>query len=106
MTTLATRNDIARKSLGIGCMLVQTLGVNGLSVEAQSELREAVEKFNSFTEDNDPNGEHDFGSIQLGTEGTADYCKYFWKIDDYGDNFRENGATHRLVLTLMEASEY
>jgi len=96
----ATTNDNARKSMGLGCMLVQTQGVNALPPEKQSLLREMVEKFNIFTEDNDPYKEHDFGSINL------DGVKYFWKIDDYGEDYRANGATRRLVLTIMEAAEY
>lgn len=93
-------NDNARKSIGVGCMLIQTEGVNALPQKKQSELREAVENFNTFTQDNDPNGEHDFGSIEKNGE------KYFWKFDDYGENYKENGATHRLVLTIMRADEY
>lgn len=98
--TIAERNDRARKALGVGCMLVQTSGVCALPPETQSRLREAVENFNDFNEENDPWGEHDFGVIELDGE------RFFWKIDDYGENFREHGATHRLVLTIMRADEY
>jgi len=98
--TIAERNDIARKSMGVGCMLVQTIGVNALPVEKQSKLREAVEKFDEFNENNDPWHEHDFGKI------IQDRVKYFWKIDDYGENYKEHGSTHRLILTIMRADEY
>jgi hypothetical protein len=98
--TKAQLNDAARKSLGVGCMFLETEGVQALPREKQSLLREMLEKFNQFTPDNDPYGEHDFGSIELDGE------KYFWKIDDYGENHIESGATHRRVLTLMRADEY
>jgi Protein of unknown function (DUF3768) len=65
-----------------------------------------VATFNDFTEDNDPHGEHDFGSFELCSR------KFFWKIDYYekgmntgaedpADPFR----TDR-VLTVMLAEEY
>jgi len=93
-------NDQIRKALGVGCMFVQTCGVSGLPPEKQSELREKVEMFDTFTEENDPYGEHDFGKI------IQDGVDYFWKIDDYGEDYKEHGATHRNILTLMTASEY
>ncbi len=96
----ATTNDNARKSMGLGCMLVQTQGVNALPSDKQSLLREMVEKFDTFNEGNDPYKEHDFGKVVL------DGVDYFWKIDDYGTDYRANGANRRLVLTIMRADEY
>lgn len=98
--TKAQLNDAARKSPGVGCMFVTTEGIRALPGHKISRLVEMMEKFDKFTPDNDPYGEHDFGALELDGE------KYFWKIDDYGDNFAENGATHRRVLTLMRADEY
>jgi hypothetical protein len=40
-------------------------------------LLKAVQEFNTFTPDNDPYGEHDFGVIPWHEEKT------FWKIDYY-----------------------
>ena len=37
----------------------------------------AVQSFSNFTKDNDPHGEHDFGSFEI--EGET----YFFKIDYY-----------------------
>ena len=56
---------------------------------------EAVKQFNTFTEDNDPHKEHDFGSFHFGGE------KLFWKIDDYNGHDGFN-----LVCTVMLAEEY
>ncbi|OYW84757.1 hypothetical protein B7Z17_03575, partial [Candidatus Saccharibacteria bacterium 32-49-10] len=44
-------------------------------------LIKAVRQYKDFTEDNDPHGEHDFGSLEW--EG----CKVFWKIDYYDPSF-------------------
>lgn len=66
----------------------------------------AVATFNDFSKDNDPHGEHDFGTIEVAGE------KLFWKIDFYdleltahSPDKSDIGVTHR-VLTIMLASEY
>ncbi len=69
-------------------------------------LVDAVASFDSFTRDNDPYNEHDFGSFKFGGE------RLFWKIDYYApdlqlgsENPADIGKTIR-VLTIMLASEY
>ena len=67
-------------------------------------LSRAVEDFSSFTEDNDPYGEHDFGSLRF--EGQ----KVFWKIDYYDETLSKwcdplDERCHR-HLTIMLAEEY
>jgi hypothetical protein len=67
-------------------------------------LVQAVRDFDAFTLDNDPHGEHDFGSIPWYTERT------FWKIDYYDQQLQywEDPLSPdcRRVLTVMLASEY
>lgn len=67
-------------------------------------LSRAVEGFNSFNEDNDPYGEHDFGSLRF--EGQ----KVFWKIDYYDQELKywcdPLDKACRRVLTVMLAEEY
>lgn len=67
-------------------------------------LSRRIETFNTFTEDNDPHGEHDFGSLVF--EGQ----KIFWKIDYYDKALRywcdPLSADCRRVLTVMLAEEY
>src|SRR6266496_4098933 len=46
------------------------------------ELLKTIEGFDTFTEDNDPHGEHDFGSLKWEGE------KVFWKIDYYDQELR------------------
>jgi Protein of unknown function (DUF3768) len=61
--------------------------------------------FDSFTEDNDPHGEHDFGAFEH--EGQ----RIFWKIDYYAPDMEhgsENPADPKQtvrVLTIILASE-
>ncbi len=103
---IAELNDICRKALGVGGRFYQTQGICSLPDEDQSAIREKVERFDSFTEDNDPYGEHDFGAFDHNGQ------KVFWKIDYYAPDMmhgNENPAdpskTVR-VLTLMMAEEY
>jgi hypothetical protein len=67
-------------------------------------LLQEVREFEVFTEENDPHGEHDFGSIEWGSE------KVFWKIDYYnaGLCFWEDplSPTCQRIMTVMLASEY
>src|ERR1035437_2338759 len=46
----------------------------------QIDIIHKVQKFNDFSEDNDPYGEHDFGSFDFNGE------RIFWKIDYYDQN--------------------
>jgi len=76
-----------------------------LPVERQLSLQDAVRRFQTFTEENDPHGEHDFGMIVRFGQ------KFFWKIDYFensnmelgGDPYREDVFR---VLTVMRAYEY
>ena len=103
---IAKLNDEARQAMGIKCRAVQTAGISALSPEAQSAIREKVETFNTFTPDNDPYGEHDFGLVVVGT------IRVFWKIDYYDLNMQyaaddpSDAQRTTRVLIVMLASEY
>ena len=91
--------------MGNGSLMV-TRGIADHGDDFLHRAVAAVQAFDSFTEHNDPFGEHDFGAFDLDGE------KIFWKIDCY-DTARKYGSpnpgnpavTHR-VLTIMLASEY
>ena len=103
---IAELNDLARTAMGVASRLVQTVGICALPPEDQSAIREAVERFDRFTPDNDPHGERDFGSI------THNGNKVFWKIDyydktlTYGSEHPEDPSQTTRVLTIMLAEEY
>lgn len=98
-------NDAFRRTFR-GGRVTMTTSVDALPacVKAQAILR--VADFDDFTNDNDPHGEHDFGSFELVGR------KFFWKIDYY-DERCESGSedpadpnkTTR-VLTVMLAEDY
>lgn len=85
---------------------MMTAGVMALGTAAAVAASQAVMRFDGFTPDNDPYGEHDFGSLQIAGD------RLFWKIDYY-DLKLEAGSPNpadpkvtRRVLTIMLTSEY
>src|SRR5215831_10955853 len=105
-------NDAFRTDLvAIGLALISnklfiTRGVADCGNAFIDRAVEAVREFSDFTEDNDPHGEHDFGSFEL------DGIKLFWRIDYYDQNLDTGSpdpADHtvtRRVLTILLAEEY
>ncbi|MEP1145452.1 MAG: DUF3768 domain-containing protein [Henriciella sp.] len=94
------------RGLKVGSMVL-TAGVNVPEIDTRNLLK-IVRSFDTFDQDNDPYGEHDFGSIVLENAG-----KVFWKIDVFNTALMTNGASHPecvalsyRVLTIMLASEY
>jgi hypothetical protein len=61
---IAELNDLCRKAMGLAGRVLQMEGIAALPLPVQSAIREKVELFGSFTEDNDPHGEHDFGAFE------------------------------------------
>ena len=119
---IARLNDVARRALGVACTAVATVGFRSLSASDQSRVRELIETFDAFDEDNDPHGERDFGCVyQLGdgrwtTERPRsrddERERVFWKFDYYDRDLRfgsedaANPAITRRVLTIMLSDEY
>ena len=103
--TIRELNDQFRRSLTGGTLLL-TAGIVAFGVEAQARIIAAVQVFDAFTPDNDPYGEHDFGSVEVDGE------KIFFKFDYYdlsramhSEDAADPSKTER-VLTIMLASEY
>lgn len=98
-------NDALRQQLTGGRLLL-TPGVSQLAPLDRLAVVNLVRAFSAFTPDNDPHGEHDFGSVEH--QGT----RYFWKIDYYDLELAmhspdaTNPAVTVRVLTLMRADEY
>lgn len=118
---IARLNDLARQAMGVACTAVATPGFRSLPSSEQSAIRELIETYDTFTPDNDPYGERDFGAIYLTRDGKWTAAKptegepletVFWKIDAYDRNLRfgsedpADPAVTRRVLTIMLASEY
>jgi hypothetical protein len=103
---IAELNDLCRKAMGLAGRVFQTDGITALPPGVQSAIREKVELFDSFTDDNDPHGEHDFGSFEHNGE------RIFWKIDyydracEFGSEDPADPTKTTRVLTIMLADEY
>jgi hypothetical protein len=104
--TIRELNDQFRRTFGGGGKRLMTAGVAALPFADQAAIIGKVMEFDNFTEDNDPHGEHDFGSFM------HRHLKVFWKIDSYDQAIDlespEPPAAEDLarVLTIMLADEY
>ena len=111
---IAEQNDLFRTTWGadpsVQGQIVVTQGVSALSVIVQMRIMGAVKAFATFTEDNDPYGDHTFGAFEVTDEGEV--LLLFWKIDLYdtdytfGSDTPEDTAVTRRVLTIMQRREY
>ncbi|OYY78996.1 MAG: hypothetical protein B7Y43_03750 [Sphingomonas sp. 28-62-20] len=108
--------------MGVACTAVATVGFRSLPEADQSSVRELIETFDTFDDDNDPHGERDFGTIyqlvcgRWTTERPQsrddERERVFWKLDYYDRAMRfasedaANPAITRRVLTIMLSDEY
>ena len=98
-------NDYLRMTFS-GGRVVMTQGVRALSMDMTSKVIDTIRAFDSFTEDNDPYGTHEFGMFDI------DGQKLMFKIDCYDKNLEygspdpaDPDVTTR-VMTILLASEY
>jgi hypothetical protein len=96
-------NDAARQTFQ-GCRVIVTRGVAAL--DCVDAVLATIRNYSEFSRDNDPYGEHDFGSLRI-VDQTV-----FWKFDYYDVDFNmaspdpaDEAVTVR-VLTVMLAEEY
>lgn len=113
---IAAQNDAFRKFACLGVPPVQSIQgriyVTRSLMEAgdgfMTEAVKATGEFETFEPENDPEGWHDFGLVEIRGETV------FWKIDLYevGSDFRygaetpEDLATTIRVLTIMMARDW
>ena len=98
-------NDAFRKTFdpSLGRMML-TAGVNDLPSDVRAMAVRKVATFDAFDGNNDPNGEHDFGSFELAGH------KFFFKVDyydpriEFGSDDPADPAKTTRVLTLMLAN--
>ena len=104
-STIQKLNDVFRQTFA-GGRVVLTSGVSDLPNNITAKLLHTVKTHSEFTKENDPNGEHDFGSCIVADE------KFFWKIDyydvtlEFGSPDPSDPNVTTRVLTIMRADEY
>jgi hypothetical protein len=98
-------NDQLRKNPQTGISVI-TAGVAALGQEAVQRIFRTIALYDDFRHENDPYGEHDFGSFE------ATGKKIFFKIDYFDSNLNAHSpdpadatVTER-VITIMLAEEY
>ena len=98
-------NDTFRTTF-VGGRVVMTQGVAELPTDEKARVLLKVQGFADFDAENDPHGEHDFGSFELAGE------TYFFKVD-YSSPDLQGGSEDPAdpekatrVLTIMRADEY
>ena len=105
-TEIRALNDALRAIAAGNGRVYVTAGIAALPMRDQVLIMWRVRDFSDFTPDNDPWGEHDFGSFDY------DGNTIFWKIDYYDRDLKshstdraDESVTTR-VLTVMLAEEY
>ena len=73
---IAALNDDLRVN-GRGDKLMMTYGVQALGEERVAKIIQEVQRYDAFTSDNDPYGEHRTGEIKV------DGDPFYWVIDYY-----------------------
>ena len=98
-------ND-ALRCRAVGGRVVVTAGIHALGTAGVCQVLASVARFDNFTEDNDPWGEHDCAVL------TVDGRRIIFKIDYYNLALQYHSpdasdpAVTQRVMTVMLAEEY
>jgi hypothetical protein len=97
-------DDLRRKHTG--GRVVITDGIQSLGHDETIRILAAIARFDTFTAENDPYGEHDCASLEV------DGHKIIWKIDYYDHSMQfssldpSDPMRTRRIMTVMLAEEY
>jgi hypothetical protein len=107
MTTERIRdlNDAFRRSF-TGGKVMTTAGIAAMIEDVRAEVFERVRAFDAFTRENDPHGEHDFGSFEVAGQKLFFKIDYFDAAMEFGSEDPADPSKTTRVLTIMLASEY
>lgn len=106
-------NDFLRFSIGIGARVARGLGgrvditrrVDSLPETAKAAIFEKVRQYDDFSKENDPFGEHDFGTFQHeGQEIVWQISYYDPTLTYHSEDPADSEKTVR-VLTIMLAED-
>jgi hypothetical protein len=102
---IAELNDALRTTF-VGGEVFLTRGISTKPASGQQAIMARVRAFTDFTPENDPYGEHDFGSFEFLGE------TIFWKVDCYDRDLMRGSpdpadpSVTRRVLTILLAEEW
>ena len=89
-----------------GGRIVITRGIEALGADGVREVLTAVARFDEFTEDNDPWGEHDCAILAVAGRRIIFKVDYFDRDLQWHSPDASDPAVTERVLTIMLAEEY
>lgn len=98
-------NDRFRTTMK-GGKVVMTRAVSELPPETLLAVMQGVRSFSDFTEDNDPNGEHDFGNFKVGDLTIWFKIDYYDQTMDAGSEDPADPKKTTRVLTVLFPEDY
>lgn len=105
VTRTRTLNDALRRTF-TGGKVMMTAGISALPPTVLTTVLSKVRNFNTFTADNDPYGEHDFGKFEHAGNAVMFKIDYYDQNMGYGSPDPSDEKCTTRVLTVMLASEY
>lgn len=100
----ALNDELRQHLLGGGAVI--TPGIAALGQEAVERLVKTIAVFDNFCAENDPYGEHDFGSFDFdGTQVMFKIDYYDKQLSCHSSNPADPAVTER-IITIMLADEY
>jgi hypothetical protein len=90
----------------VGGRVVITAGIHALGTTAVCEVLAAVARFDNFTEDNDPWGEHDCAILTVTGQRILFKIDYYDLELQYHSPDAADPAVTQRVMTVMLAEEY
>jgi hypothetical protein len=104
-TTIRMLNDNFRTTMK-GGNVVMTRAVAELPTETLLAVMQGVRAFGDFSEDNDPNGEHDFGNFKVGDLTIWFKIDYYSKDMESGSEDPADPEKTTRVLTVLFPEDY
>jgi len=98
-------NDELRQHL-LGGGAVMTPGIAALGSAAVERLIKTIATFDNFCHENDPYGEHDFGSFEFDGNDVIFKIDYYDKDLRYGSPNPADPSVTERIITVMLAEEY
>lgn len=90
----------------IGGRMIVTRSVAAMCQDGLNAIFAALRSFDAFDADNDPYGEHDMGSLEMGGVSLLWKIDYYDRALQYASPDPSNPTVTTRVLTVMLAEEY
>jgi hypothetical protein len=90
----------------VGGRIVITRGIDALGTDGVRQVLAAVARFDDFTEDNDPWGEHDCAILTVSWRRVLFKIDYYDRALTYHSPDASDPAVTERVMTVMLAEEY